>query len=41
MDIITRQEEDKNFSEGITDFGSFSDGFCFRVDSSKSILRIT
>ena len=38
IDLITPQIEDRNFKGGITDFGSFSEGFCFRVDSSKTIL---
>ena len=38
IDLIVPQVEDKNFIGGITDFGSFSEGFCFRVNSSNSIL---
>jgi hypothetical protein len=38
VDLITPQVEDKNFRGGITDFGSFSEGFCFKAESSSKIL---
>jgi hypothetical protein len=38
IDLITPQIEDRIFKGGITDFGNFSEGFCFRVDTSTTIL---
>lgn len=38
IDLITPQVEDRTYHGGITDFGNFSEGFCFRVDTSQTIL---
>ena len=38
FDLITPVIEMKEFKGGITDFGSFSEGFCFKMDTSKKIL---
>ena len=38
IDLIAPQVEDKNFIGGITDFGSFSEGFCLKVQTSKILL---
>ena len=40
IDLITPQVEEKNFIGGITDFGSFSEGFCLKVNSSSKILTV-
>lgn len=38
IDLITPVVEDKLFIGGITDFGSFSEGFCFKIETSKVLL---
>ena len=38
FDLITPVVEEKDFAGGITDFGAFSEGFCFKIDSSKIIM---
>ena len=38
FDLISPVIEEKDYKGGITDFGSFSEGYCFKIDSSKKIL---
>jgi hypothetical protein len=38
FDLITPVVEEKDFAGGITDFGAFSEGFCFKIESSKTQL---
>ena len=38
FDLITPVIEEKDFKGGIIDFGSFAEGYCFKIDSSKKML---
>lgn len=38
IDFITPVIEEKDFQGGITDFGAFAEGFCFKVNSAKKML---
>lgn len=38
FDLITPVVEEKDFVGGVTDFGAFAEGFCFKLKSSKILL---